>query len=440
MWDFNESLSVDIRLLPYDIKTNRAWAAALAKINIITKDELSKLNEGLDEILCEFEAGKFNDACDEDVHTLVERVLTEKLGNLGKKIHTGRSRNDQVLTDLNLYLKDATNELKNNLIALISTTKALAETNKNTFMPSYTHLQQAQPISFAHYILSLAFSLAEDFNRLDDCFKRIDVSPLGCGAVAGSAYNIDREKLAKDLGFSKASNNSISTISNRDHLLELASTLNILMIHLSRYAEDFIIWSSKEFGFIELDDEYATGSSMMPQKKNPDSLELIRGKSARVIGQMQTLFALVKGLPLTYAKDLQEDKPAIFDIIDNTLVSISVFNGVLSTLKINKDKMEASIDDSIFATDLADYLVKKNIPFRQSHEIVAGLVQKSIEENKSLKYFSIDEFKTASNSFDGDVVKIFDFSYSTNLRSAKGGTGIKSINEQLSTLKSFLNH
>jgi argininosuccinate lyase len=439
MWDFNQSLKFDIRFLPYDILTNKAWAKELAKINLLTGDEYKQLISVLERIEKDFSMEEVSDlGNDEDVHSLIERHLTESLGEVGKKIHTGRSRNDQVATDMQLFLKDASGQLSKILKDLLETAVKLSEDNINTFLPSYTHLQQAQPISFAHYILSLGFLLKEDLSRISDFQKRIDVCPLGSGAVAGSAYPIDRSRLAKELGFSKPTDNSIVSVSSRDNVIEFVFILSTIMMHLSRYSEDLIIWSSKEFGFIELDDTVSTGSSMMPQKKNPDSLELIRGKSARVLGQLQTLFVLLKGLPLTYAKDLQEDKPALFDAVDATFSSVLIFNEVLVTLKINKEHMSASISDAMYATDVADYLVKKGLSFRESHKVVAGLVQYALANKISLKDLKLEDFKKASLLFDKDIVNIFSVQHSINLRNLKGGTGPESIKEQIKILKAII--
>lgn len=431
----NASLPVDIRLFPYEVKQNLAYAKALTKINILTNEELKKIGAALSTMAVEFE----KDLYDEDVHSLVERRLIELSGEAGKKIHTGRSRNEEVITAVKMYLRDEITELMKNIQSLIQVLVKRATENKDSIMPGYTHMQQAQPVLFSHYLCSFAFALKDDFRRLSNILSSgLAECPMGAGAFAGSAFPIDREWIAKELGFKSAAPNSINSVSQRDDLLEVMSALSIIMIHLSRYAEDMIIWSTKEFGFIELDESVSTGSSMMPQKKNPDSLELIRGKSARVIGNMQTLFTLMKGIPLTYSRDMQEDKRPLFDSCDETNLSLLVFRDVIDTLKVNKEKMLNQMSDHLYATDLADYLTKKGLPFRESHETVGRLVRFSISTNKKISAFSLDELKSYSNLFEKDVFDCLTPEYSIKSRNISGGTGQSSLEIQIKELREFI--
>lgn len=435
----NHSLPVDIRLLPYDLRVNRAWAAALAKVQLLTPDEAKQIEKGLQQISDEYAAGKFSPLPnDEDVHSLVERRLTEIVGNAGKKIHTGRSRNDQVITDLRLYLKEAIAQLCDGVRDLGRTLTAQSESHIHTVMPGYTHLQQAQPITLAHYLLGLVASLEGDFRRLQNCARTVDECPLGSGALAGAAFPIDRVDLARQLGFSRPTVNSLAATSQRDDTLELASTLSIVMVHLSRYAEDWILYSTREFGYLQMSDAVTTGSSMMPQKKNPDAMELIRGKCARVIGDMQTLFTLTKGLPLHYAKDLQEDKPALFDVIDQTLTCLKLFSEAAATAKWNTERMAANLDPLLFATDVADYLTTRGIPFRAAHAIVGKLVQQSVASGKPLHQFSLDELKAFCPDFEKDVSACFDIQKCLNRRNLAGGTGPLSVQGQIKYHENWL--
>lgn len=428
----NHSLPIDIRMLPFDLRVNRAWAAALAKVQLLTPDEVKQIEKGLQQISDEYAAGNFSPLPnDEDVHSLVERRLTEIIGNAGKKIHTGRSRNDQVITDFRLYLKEAIAQLCDAVRDLGRTLTAQSESHIQTVMPGYTHMQQAQPITLAHYLLGFVASLEGDFRRLQNCARTVDECPLGSGALAGAAFPIDRVDLAKQLGFSRPTVNSLAATSQRDDALELASTLSIIMVHLSRYAEDWILYSTREFGYLQMSDTVTTGSSMMPQKKNPDAMELIRGKTARVIGDMQTLFTLTKGLPLHYAKDLQEDKPALFDAIDNTLICLKLFAESASTAKWNTERMAANLDPLLFATDVADYLTTRGIPFRAAHAIVGKLVQQSVSSGKPLNKFSLDELKALCPDFEKDVTDSFDIKKCLDRRNLLGGTGPLSVQGQI---------
>jgi argininosuccinate lyase len=428
----NHSLPMDIRLLPYDLRVNRAWANALCKAQLLTPDEVKDIEKGLHQISDEFAAGKFSPLPnDEDVHSLVERRLTELIGTAGKKIHTGRSRNDQVVTDLRLYLKEAIAQLCDAVRELGRTLAAQSERHMGSAFPGYTHMQQAQPITLAHYLLGFVASLEGDYKRLTHAAQTVDECPLGSGAIAGAGFPIDRAELAKNLGFSRATINSLAATAQRDEALELASTLSIIMVHLSRYAEDWITYSTREFGFLQMSEAVTTGSSMMPQKKNPDAMELIRGKTARVIGDMQTLFTLTKGLPLHYAKDLQEDKAALFDAIDTTIICLKLFTEAAATAIWNTDKMQASLDPLLFATDVADYLTTRGIPFRQAHTIVGKLVQDAIATAKALSSYTLPELQKFCPDFEKDVADCFDVPKCLNRRNLIGGTGPLSVQAQI---------
>lgn len=435
MAKISQSLSTDLRLLPYEIELDRVYAVVLSKIDILDDKEVEKIYGALEAILKEYESGAYNasEFPDEDVHSLIERRLIALAGSAGAKIHTGRSRNDLVMTDVRLYLRDECLHMRAQIGELARALIAKAEEHQGVVMPGYTHLQRAQPVALSHYLCSFGFSLMEDAKRIGRVMAgQISLLPLGAGALAGSAFPIDREWVARKLGFEGVTDNSIQTVSNRDEFLEMASALSIIMIHLSRYAEDFIIWSTSEFGFVELDDSVSTGSSMMPQKKNPDSLELIRGKAARVIGAQQTLLTLMKGLPLTYARDLQEDKPALFDIIEQTKISISMFEKVIIGMRFNADAMRAALSVDLVATDFADYLVKKGVPFRDTHELVARLFQ----GNKK-RELTLDDLKSASHLFGDDAAGLLDPEKAVSLRAVSGGTSPDSVKVQLKNLRRF---
>jgi argininosuccinate lyase len=432
MEQFNQSIGVDIRLWDADIRQNIAWARALGKIGMLSPNELAQIEQGLQNIWQEFATNQFlvlpND---EDIHLAVERRLTEMIGAPAGKLHTGRSRNDQVVTDFRLWLKAEIPGVNHFIQQLQTALVKIAEENREIILPGYTHLQQAQPVLLAHYLLSFVFGLQRNRERLADCTRRVDVLPLGSGALAGSAFWVDREFLAQELGFSKISENSIDAVSDRDFVLEFVSVLTQIQLLLSRYAEDLIIWHSLEFGFIELDDAWATGSSMMPQKKNPDSLELIRGKAAQLIGAQTQLASLLKGLPLTYAKDLQDDKAITFVARDTVNASLEIFTGVIASLKINASRMEAALDSRLLATDVADYLTRKGIPFRKCHEIVGQLVKYSLAQECSLAEIPLEIYQKASPAFAEDVFEIFDWQRSTAQRNLPGGTGRESVEGQI---------
>lgn len=431
----NNSLTVDIRLLPYDIKTNEAWAEELMHVGILSAEEFERTKKALTNIARECRDGAYETLPDdEDVHTLVERRLTELLGDTGKKIHSGRSRNDQVVTDFLLFLKDDSAALKKHLTELINVLLGLAESHVHTIMPGYTHLQQAQPILLGHYFLSFAFALNDDLCRLNSYIKNnLGLCPLGSGALAGTTLNINRDRLAKNLGFNAPTVNSIHSISDRAFAIELASILAIIAMHQSRYAEDFIIWNSREFDFIKLSDRVSTGSSMMPQKKNPDSLELIRAMTGRIYGNLMGLLTISKGVPLTYAKDLQEDKEFVFDSIDTTKNTLVLFTEVLGEAIFNVGKMQTSLSDETLATDIADYCVGKGMPFRKAHETVGNAIKLSQKEGKPFKEILLREIR----QLDIDETSISPASSLTR-RSSLGGTSPSSITQQIKYLRGLL--
>lgn len=431
MSEFNDSLPFDRRLWKEEIEASTAYSSALGKAGIFTRQQQTNVARALREIGKEFSGGKFRFRPeDEDIHTAIERRLVEKVGETGKKIHTGRSRNEQVATDERIFLKSAAAEAGVLIRELQSAVRDLAASTRDDILPSYTHLQQAQLIRLGHYFMSLFFMLEDDYRRLNDLEARIDVLPLGSGAVAGSTVKIDRSLLKRELSFSELSPNSIAAVSDRGFITDFLFVAAQTLIHLSRFAEDLIMWSSTEFAFVELDDTYSTGSSMMPQKKNPDSLELIRGKVARSISDLTSLLTLQKGLPLTYAKDLQEDKEPMFDSVDTLFSSLRVFSGVISTLKVKRANLMRNTDDSIYATDVADYLVEKGMPFREAHKVVGRLVLAGTETGKRLREFPTAELKAISPLFDSEYYKIFDPHKSVEGHDVYGGTSSKRLKEQ----------
>ncbi|MGC8595775.1 MAG: argininosuccinate lyase [Candidatus Kryptoniota bacterium] len=439
MDDFNNSLKFDRRLWEEELIASKAYAKALARANALSRSESQEIINALDQIAAEFRKGKFTfKSDDEDIHTAVERRLVEKIGNTGKKIHSGRSRNEQVVTDERLYLKKENKALTALITKLQSELCKIASQTIEDIVPSFTHLQQAQLIRLAHYFMSFFFMLEDDKGRFIDQEKRLDVLPLGAGAVAGSTINIDREKLRSDLGFSRISRNSIQAISDRDFIAEFLFASAQAMVHLSRFAEDMIIWSSAEFGYVELDDAFATGSSMMPQKKNPDSMELIRGKTARVISDLSTILIVQKGLPLSYSKDLQEDKEPLFDSIDTLKASLQICAGAVKTLRIRKENLLRNVDETIYATDIADYLVKQGIPFREAHQLVGKLILTSISSKKDLSKFTLRELKKISNKFDKNYFNIFSPEKSVERHNVIGGTAMKRVEDEISIALSLL--
>jgi argininosuccinate lyase len=399
--DFNSSLSFDKRLYFEDITGSIAHVTMLGDTNIIPKEESETIAKELTKILGDIEAGSLIIEDAEDIHSFIEQELTKRLGELGKKLHTGRSRNDQVAVDLKMYLKKESGEI----IALLrNLIEVLGKKGTNDIMPGYTHLQKAQPITLATHFGAYIEMFNRDISRLQDCVGRMNVSPLGSGALAGTTHPINSDQTAKDLGFSKPCNNTLDGVSDRDYCIELAGCISIIMMHLSRFSEEIILWCSHEFSFIELDDAFATGSSIMPQKKNPDIAELVRGKSGRVFGNLQALLTMLKGLPLAYNKDMQEDKEAIFDSVDTVKLCLKNFTPMIETLKILPDNMKSSAQKGfINATDVADYLAKKGVPFREAYKIVGEIVAYAIEENVVLEDIPLEKYKNFSNEFEQDI-------------------------------------
>jgi argininosuccinate lyase len=436
---FNDSIFFDARLWEADLDGSMAYAKALARAGVITADEAEILQDGLDEIRAEFAQQRFEiKVGDEDIHTAVERRLAELIGDLAGKLHTGRSRNDQVATDTRLWLKRQIAPLRDQLIGLQREIVLKAEAHLDVIMPGYTHLQQAQPIRFAHWLLSYGWMLQRDKERLDDLARRVDILPLGSGALAGTPFPIDRQFLAGELGFAAISTNSLDAVGDRDYVLEFLSWAAITQVHLSRLAEDLIIYSSREFGFVELDDAYSTGSSLMPQKKNPDSLELVRGKTGRVVGALTGMLVALKGQPLAYNKDSQEDKEPLFDTVDTLTMTLAVTAGVIKTLKINVSRMYEAMDSAMLATELADYLVDKGMPFRQAHHLVGQIVQQAIAIGQPLYSFPLAAYKQHSELFDRDVHEWLTFKRAADRRKSPGGVGEEAVREQLEALRELV--
>ena len=435
--EFNASISFDKRLYKHDIIGSIAHARMLAKVGIIKKREAERIISGLKAIEKEIEAGKFRFTSDmEDIHMAIEKRLIEKTGPVGGKLHTARSRNDQVALDIRLYLRDEIGEVKGLIRELQKTFVGIAKKNLDCIMPGYTHLQRAQPILFSHHLLAYYEMLKRDFERLDDCFKRINVMPLGSGALAGSPYPLNREFVAKELGFTGVTDNSLDAVSDRDFCIEFCSAASILMMHLSRLSEELILWSSSEFGFIELSDAFSTGSSLMPQKKNPDVPELMRGKTGRVYGNLVSLLTTMKALPLAYNKDMQEDKEALFDTIATIKECLKVFSPMLRTMKLNKKKMlDATKGGFLTATDAADYLVKKGVPFRESHHIAGRVVAYCIKTSQGLEDLSIDEWRGFSKAFGKDIKEVISIEASVKSRKAKGGTAPEAVKRRLKEIE-----
>ncbi len=438
---FNASLPFDKKLYKEDIKGSIAHVRMLAKQNILTKSEAEKIEEGLKKIQKEIEEGEFVfDIEDEDIHMAIEKRLIELIGDTGKKLHTARSRNDQVALDFRLYVLDANREIISKILNLIEVILKIAKENTSTILPGMTHLQHAQPINFAYHMLAYAAMFKRDVERFQSSFDRNNYSPLGCAALAGTPHPIDRDFIAKELGFESVSINCLDTVSDRDFALEILFNISVLMMHISRLSEELILWSSYEFQFITLSDEYSTGSSIMPQKKNPDVPELLRGKTGRVYGNLISLLTVLKGLPLAYNKDMQEDKEGVFDSVETALISLEILKETISTMKINRDKMQkASKIGHLTATDLADYLVRKGIAFREAHFITGRAVAKAEEMGVDLSELSLDELKKIDSRIDEDVLETLSLTNSMNARDSKGGTSINSTKEQLLFFEKWLN-
>ncbi len=440
--DFNSSIHFDCRMYKQDITGSMVHALMLSRQGIITTAEYKEILNGLSGILEDIENGSLKIDMDaEDIHMFVESELTKRIGNTGKKLHTARSRNDQVALDVRLYLLEECEEISGQILKLIEAIKDKADGNKDAIMPGYTHLQRAQPITFAHHILSYAFMLKRDFDRIYDAVGRMMSScPIGSCALAGTTYNTDREFEAERLGFFGISLNSIDGVSDRDFCLELMFAFSVLMMHLSRFSEEIILWSSWEFKFIELDDSYTTGSSIMPQKKNPDMAELVRGKTGRVYGDLMALLTTLKGFPLAYNKDMQEDKEAIFDAVDTVKMCLGVFTPMISSMTVLKDNMyKAAQKGFINATDLADYLVKKGMPFRTAYKHVGEIVAYCIKEDLVLESLPIEKYKEFDSLFGEDLYDEISLETCVNKRISKGSTGPQSVKTQIEYLTEFLN-
>ena len=438
--DFNSSISFDARMYRHDIRGSMAHAQMLGEQGIIEKHESEKIIEGLKGILADLDSGALHfDPNAEDIHMFVEQVLTERLGDTGKRLHTARSRNDQVALDIKFYLKDECDEISKLTYELIETLIATAQEHYDTVMPGYTHLQRAQPVTFAHHIMAYAQMLTRDLGRLADTKNRMDRMPLGSCALAGTTYPLNRKRTAELLGFEDITYNSLDGVSDRDYCIELASAVSILMMHLSRFSEEIVMWCSWEFKFIELDDAYSTGSSIMPQKKNTDITELIRGKTGRVYGDLMTLLSMMKNLPLAYNKDMQEDKEAIFDAIDTVKLCLSTFIPMFRTMTVLKGNMrKAAAKGFINATDCADYLVKKGMPFRDAYKITGTLVARCIELDTTLEDLDIKEYRKLTDVFDEDVYKAINLETCVMQRNVDGGPAPEAVARQIEQLKAEL--
>ncbi len=438
--DFNSSIHFDSRMYRQDITGSIIHAQMLAKQGIISDDDADKLTKGLEGILNDIESGALCvDLECEDIHMFVEQILTERIGDTGKKLHTARSRNDQVALDIRMYLREEIDEISALVNDLILVVTNKADEYKDAIMPGYTHLQRAQPITFGHHLMAYAMMLLRDIDRLADCRKRMNLSPIGCCALAGTTYDTDRRYEAEKLGFDGICLNSLDGVSDRDFCAELMSTLAIMMMHLSRFSEEIILWSSWEFKFVELSDAYTTGSSIMPQKKNPDMAELVRGKTGRVYGDLLALLTTLKGLPLAYNKDMQEDKESVFDSCDTVIMCLKVFTGMIHTLKANTANMKRAAQKGfINATDLADYLVKKGLPFRSAYKISGALVALCIENNTVLEELPIETYKEHSELFENDVYAEIDLLTCLEKRVSEGGTSVKSVIAQINYVKEML--
>ena len=438
--DFNSSLRFDCKMYKQDITGSMAHAAMLAAQGIITTDDCEKIVDGLQTILDDINSGKLTfDVDAEDIHMFVESELTKRIGDTGKRLHTARSRNDQVALDIRMYLRDETNDIIELLKNLIDVVVAKADEYKEAIMPGYTHLQRAQPITFAHHLLAYGMMFSRDISRLCDALARMNYSPLGSCALSGTTYNTNRYMVADKLGFDGITLNSIDGVSDRDFCIELMSAYSTVMMHLSRFSEEIILWASWEFKYIELDDSYTTGSSIMPQKKNPDMAELVRGKTGRVYGNLVGTLTMLKGLPLAYNKDMQEDKEAIFDSIETLKMCLDVFTPMIATMKAIPENMLAAAQKGfINATDLADYLVKKGLPFRSAYKIVGTIVGDCIKKGIVLETMSLDEYKQQSELFDEDLFEEISLKTCVEKRISAGGTGIDYVMEQIEYLKNYI--
>ncbi|MFQ5330478.1 MAG: argininosuccinate lyase [Thermodesulfobacteriota bacterium] len=431
--EFNASISFDQRLFRHDIAGSIAHAKMLAEVKVVKKGEAKRIVAGLKAIEREIASGKFVFTPEmEDIHMAIEGRLIEKIGPVGGKLHTGRSRNDQVALDVRLYLRDEIREVQRLIQGLRQTLFELAQANLDVILPGYTHLQRAQPILLSHHLLAYYEMLGRDDARLAECLGRVNIMPLGAGALAGSPYPLDRKFVAKELGFAGPSRNSLDSVSDRDFSIEFCSSASIVMMHLSRLSEELILWSSQEFGFIELSDAFSTGSSIMPQKKNPDIPELVRGKTGRVYGNLVSLLTVMKGLPLAYNKDMQEDKEPLFDTVDTVKVCLEIFTPMLQTMTVVKGRMlEATKAGFLTATDGADYLVQKGLPFREAHHVIGTVVAHCIEAGKVLEELTMAEWKGFSPLFDDDIREVVSVKASVDSRDIEGGTALKRVKRRL---------
>ena len=438
---FNASIGVDQRMYREDIEGSMAHAAMLSRQGIITEEDGRQIRLGLQSILKDMDAGAISLTPEqyEDIHMANEQLLTERIGEAGKRLHTARSRNDQVALDLRLYVRREIGEIAGQITELLEELCTLAEANAETVMPGYTHLQRAQPITFGHHLMAYANMFRRDAKRLENCLEGMDEMPLGCGALAGTTYPIDREFAAGELGFSRVTDNSLDGVSDRDYCMELCGCLSILMVHLSRLSEEIILWCSWEFKFIELDDAFSTGSSIMPQKKNPDVCELIRGKAGRVFGDLQTLLVMMKGLPLAYNKDMQEDKEAVFDAIDTVKACLEVLTPMMATMTVLPDNMRAAARKGFLnATDCADYLTKKGLPFRDAYRAVGELVAICIETGHVLDDLPLDRYQAVCPLFEADVYQAIDLKTCVGERKSLGGPAPDEVRRQIQKIRAFL--
>lgn len=439
--DFNSSISFDCRMYREDIRGSMAHAAMLGAAGIISETDAELLIDGLSGILNDLENGNLEiDSECEDIHMFVEQILTSRLGDVGKKLHTARSRNDQVALDLRMYLRGELDKITELLKALIVTITLTAEKHKAVIMPGYTHLQRAQPVTFGHHLMAYAMMLSRDAERMSDCRRRMNVSPIGCCALAGTTYNTDRNFEAEKLGFDGICLNSMDGVSDRDFCVELISDISIVMMHLSRFAEELILWSSWEFKFVEILDAYTTGSSIMPQKKNPDMAELVRGKTGRVYGDLMSILTTLKGLPLAYNKDMQEDKEAVFDACDTAVMCLRVFDGMIASMSVKADNMKRAAQKGfINATDLADYLVRKGLPFRSAYKISGRIVSECLKKDTVLEELPIEEYKKYSELFDIDLYDEISLETCVEKRISEGGTSVNSVEMQIQYIKERYN-
>ena len=439
-FEFNESLSFDKRLYKEDISGSIAHVTMLGKCGILSEEDTDLIIKGLSGILSDIENGSLAiEGNYEDIHSFVESVLTERIGEAGKRLHTGRSRNDQVALDMKLYIRNTIDALDVNLKDLLKILLRLIEENEETYMPGFTHLQKAQSVTLAHHLGAYFEMFMRDRDRLNDIRRRLNSCPLGAGALAGTTYPLDRNMTATLLEFDQPTRNSMDSVSDRDYLIEFLGALSIIMMHLSRFSEEIIIWNSDEYRFVEIDDRFSTGSSIMPQKKNPDIAELVRGKTGRVYGALMSLLTMMKGIPLAYDKDMQEDKEPAFDAIDTVQNSIVLFGGMLDTIRFNKPKMEASSRKGFTnATDVADYLVKKGVPFRDAHSISGRLVLKCIDRHCSLDELRLEELREESDSFEEDVYEAISLNTCVEARKTQGAPSKDSMDEVIRTYRKYL--